>query len=206
MIKVNDKPTTLEYPLKDGDRVELIEQIDLQSWLNQSEFHYLAHEPEIFAIYLDDKFMPFEAVSERLLINNKPATMQTKLRAQDKISYSPLQKVTKERLVDLLNLDLTEQINVTFNGEPVTIEKAKRALYHHDRQLQDDDLIEPLSKLTLKSLPDTTFVFQDVFRYVHFDLMKQRGHVCILKNNAPTTFLDPITGGDILEIKYESKT
>lgn len=204
-ITINKKAANLEAVLNDGDRIEMVDHIDLGTWLNQSEFHYLAHEPEVFAIYLDDKFIPLEVYSEKLLINHQPASLETKLKPGDRIFYNPLQKVTKEVLTKALKLPLSEEINITFNNEPVTIKKEKMALYHHDILLKDDDVIEPLSKLTIKKLEDTTFIFQDVFRYITLDLMKQRGHVHILKNGAPTTFLEPIVDGDKLEIIHESK-
>lgn len=204
IIKVNNQLTDLDYLLKDGDSIELLEHIDLKTWLSQSDFHYLAHEPKVFSIYLDNKLIPLEAFSEHLLINNKRAPLNTRLRKNDHITYTPMKKVTKNILVDVLNLDLKEQINVTFNNENVTIEKDKQVLYHQNRQLNDEDIIEPLSKLTLKPVEVSTFIFQDVFRYVEFDLITKRGHVRILKNNEPTTFIDSIKEGDKLDITYSS--
>lgn len=206
-VKINESEGSFDTVVKDHDMITVKPHLTLKEWLERNQFNYVIEKNNSFQIKIDEENVTLDAFSAKLLLNDKEATLSQTLKKNDKIFYQPMKALNAEVLAQYLNLELTHSLNVTFNNKPVTITKAIRKMYKDQHVLSENDNIEPLSTINIKELEDeaTTFVFQDVFRYVELNVHELKGNVMILINGQPATFLDEITAGDQLEVTTRNK-
>src|SRR5699024_3674429 len=69
-------------------------------------------------------------------------------------------------------------------------------------EVTEDAVLEDRDVLTLEEHRTSTFIFQDVFRYVDLDLTDVKGNFRSYKNGQPTTFYETLANGDNLELKW----
>lgn len=199
---VNGKQVTADYLLKDHDQVRLEKIETLADWIDKRGKQSILNELAPFTVYLDGQKVELKQFSGYLEINDKKAEPNHRLMPNDQISFSPMKQVSVSQLLNALNLKFEAKINVSFNGETVTLSKEVLTILQNNQPLKYTDLINPEAKLITQRLKDQDFIFQDLFRFISIDLSKVKGNVKILKNGEPATFLDPLVNNDQIEIKF----
>lgn len=205
ICKINDSPASFDDDISDSDTITVKQFLTLNEFLHDHGIADTVKAKQKFGLYLDEDYLEIDDFSSQLLVNNKEARLTTLLKPHDTINYQPRKTVSVADLMEHLNLNLNRTLTVTFNDEPVTIEKQMSTISKDQHSLSLEDAIEPFSKISIKTNEDQAIIFQDVFRFVSLNITDLKGNVAILKNGAPATFLDPLTNDDNLEIKLKSK-
>ncbi len=91
------------------------------------------------------------------------------------------------------------KIEVTFNGEPITLKQQQLVIKRNEETLDEDTILHHGDELTIVTNKVRPFIFQDVFRYTDIDLNNVKGYE-VLRNGQPANFHEQITDGDKLEI------
>lgn len=199
---INGKQVKLDYLLKDHDQISIVKTETLADWIEKSGKKSILNDLSTYTIYLDDRKVALDQFSAQLKVNDSKAQLNQPLMPNDQITFSPSKKVSVKNLLSALNIKSETKINVTYNGERVTLAKQILTLLQDNQPLERTDLIDPEVRLSIQELEDQSFIFQDLFRFISIDLSKVKGNVTILKNNEPATFLDPLVDNDQIEITF----
>ena len=99
-----------------------------------------------------------------------------------------------------------EEISVTFNGTDITIKKNRLTFTLNGQLVKGDALLNSNDRLELNSINESPITFGDIFSFTDYSLPKNsKGNYQLLRNDKPIGFNDPIFGGDILEIAFQTK-
>ncbi|WP_117161666.1 cell division protein FtsA [Paraliobacillus sp. X-1268] len=199
-IEVNGVKSNLDYVLKDHDKVNVIESKTVEDFLIKHNRQDILTELYTFKIYIDGEVKELSDFSTKLLVNGKVAKNKTVLQPGNKIEVVNRQVPTIGNVLHALSIELDQSMSITYNGEPILLNKQTIRVFQQNKERDIDDLLYHGDKLELRSTEETGFIFQDIFRHISIDLSKVKGSVDIKKNGKPTTFFEPLEPNDEITI------
>lgn len=214
-IYYNENPYTLKttyfinnivkdknYIVQDKDIIEMKMPKTVQEFFTYVSSEKLPTGAD-FRVFVNNESVKLGLAKSQILVNDVPVEMDYKLRPYDHLKVLPNQVPTVENLFKELNKEYYNTINVMFNQKPITITQANYIVKRNGKQLNEDDILSPSDHIEIIEKQSEPLIFQDVFRYVDLDLSKANGKFTLMKNDQPTTFHEPIIGGDRLSIVWE---
>lgn len=195
----NDQAVTEHYQVKDNDDIiakvpelisEFLEEINVD-YTESTSFHF----------YLDERLVSLEQAQSKLLLDGEVATLNNPIKNGSNIELIPAEAITMKCVLETIDDKEYEQIHVTFNDEPVTLKQRILNIKRNGEVLSNDDLINVNDELEIERVKQGQFIFQDVFRYIDFDVSSIRTHYRILCNGEEVSFHHVIQTGDYLSIE-----
>ncbi|WP_042146438.1 cell division protein FtsA [Paucisalibacillus sp. EB02] len=156
-----------------------------------------------FEVFVNQHRVKLGLAETQIVINNKPVSLDYKLRQHDHLQVIPKNIPTVELLLKQLNKDYHHHIRVTFNHETIIMKQPQLIVKKGDTVLTEEDSIYPNDRLSIEDKVLEPFIFQDVFRYIELDLTNASGNFTVMKNNQPTTFYEQVSEGDNLAIIWD---
>lgn len=199
--KVNQEIVDEDYVIQDNDSITFSQVHTVKDFLSFIN-HDLEHIQETFTVYLNGREITLKSQAQ-LMLNGRPAQLEDRLKDGDELTFQPTEQPTVADLIQQENLRLYDMIVVTFNGEPVQLTKQNFKILREEQELTEDSILYSEDELTFVESKLTSFIFQDVFRYVDIDLSQAKGTFQLYKNNEPATFYEPIQHGDELILQWE---
>lgn len=199
--KVNQEIVDEDYEIQDNDSITFSQVHTVKDFLSFIN-HDLEYIQETFTVYLNGREITLKSQAQ-LMLNGRPAQLEDRLKDGDELTFQPTEQPTVADLIQQENLRLYDMIVVTFNGEPVQLTKQNFKILREEQELTEDSILYSEDELTFVESKLTSFIFQDVFRYVDIDLSQAKGTFQLYKNNEPATFYEPIQHGDELILQWE---
>jgi cell division protein FtsA len=202
----NGEETTFNAPLKDRDTVvcQLPTTIeDVLPLLHTARDQVISQRMKVT---LNGQPISFETAEAVLLLNGKSASLKTPIQHGDRLDIVKKDDAPPT-IKDVLshNYDtFTKELIVTFNGEPVYLEKELYDCYNNKEKVTVDSKIKHGDSLEIKKKSVTPFIFQDVFTKVKIQRpeKEERKKPVILRNDEETSFSSDIHHGDVLQLKW----
>ena len=138
----------------------------------------------------------------QILLNGKVVNPKTFIYENDKLTIRYPEKVTVKNLLEQLEKEYWYKIEVTFNGEPITLQQQQIVLKRNNEILTEHAVLNHGDELTMVEQKLRPFIFQDVFRYTDINVNNVKGYQ-VLRNGQRANFQEPIMHGDKLEIVFE---
>lgn len=209
LVYINNKPVSLETTVAERDEVvvkfpETIEEVFDLVMPEESKESY-----SNFTVSVNHESILLPSQQSILLKNDKKADLTTTIEPGDSITIEKQSDSipTMEDVFEALSIQPNSSISVFFNESLITITKPKYQLKRNEVVLREIDPIYKHDELHLETLEDESFIFQDVFRHVDFTIdVNLNKRLIILRNGKESTFTEPITTGDKLEVKLVSTT
>lgn len=200
-ILVNNQTAPMESILKDRD-VVTVETIEtLQDVLKQLNKHDLIQKFDAFVVYVEGQPSYFPEFSAKLFINGKPAKLQYPIQDGDIVTIEECAPPTVQAIADKLNILVEEKIVVTFQQEPLSLNKVCNEILVNGIVLQPTSSVPNGASIQVIEKDTSRWIFQDVFRFSNWQIPPQfKGQFTILRNGTPSAFDAEIFGGDTLEI------
>ncbi|WP_062354926.1 cell division protein FtsA [Bacillus kwashiorkori] len=204
VVFVNGVKQSLDYRINDRDIIEYNLPKTIEEIVTYLQLEELLELHQTFHIVINGRKKSFpDKFSSCLYRNGKQTNLADTIKNGDQLTFQPLQCPSVEQLAKEENWQLEQSIEVFFNGEKVLLKKESTKVYRNGEQLSKEDTVYPGNELEIKQRSVSPFIFQDVFRFVQFELpTKISGTYNILINGQNATFYDPINPGDQLEIKF----
>ncbi|WAA10099.1 cell division protein FtsA [Fervidibacillus albus] len=203
-VKVNGQSVPPKYEIKDRDQIEWNEQKTIADFISYFHQTFVDHYGT-FVITVNGQLEEIPAFSRKLLKNGVEVSPNAPVNNGDHIQFTDTKHPTVEQLIFQQGWLAEETLPITFNGQPVQLTKKLTKIYRGGKELTKDDLIAPGDEITIKKEPFSPFIFQDVFRFVDFQIPKDAsGKYKILRNGKEATFFDPLEPGDELNVKWEA--
>lgn len=200
-VKVNGQNVPMDYSIKDRDLIEWNENSTIFDILNELNLSIeFGHQ---FVLQINNKETVFPQFSSKIIKNGFEVALDTEVTDGDEIKISPPVSPTIEQLALIQNWQLELSIPVFFNGKEVKLLKKMTVIKRDGVELERTSLIHNGDSLIVQQNEFQPFIFQDIFRFIDFELPKGAGgNYQILKNGMMSTFYEPIEPGDRLEIKW----
>ncbi|KAB8138336.1 cell division protein [Gracilibacillus oryzae] len=198
-IIVNNKQITNgDYLLKDGDKIQFDQKMDINK-VNQ-----IAEQNRTFHIWVDDRKVVMDEYKTIILVNGQSVSENYYLKDGDRLEIINENQPKLHNLSAELQISFEKSIDIIYNDQPLKITKPLMEVFRNGEILNADDPLHDQDKLQIKKIKDTPFIFQDIFRFVSIDLSKAKGKVTMLRNENPVSFFDPLTQGDKIKVVIES--
>lgn len=200
-IYINGASSTIDTPLKERDKVtvETVQTVEQFLHIINKESYIEKLNPYTVTINEKNHYMP--ALSPNLLINGMKGKLQSSIQDNDVIVINTLEYPTLEKLAEILNKKLSIRTVVTFQSEKVELFKELAVVSMGELTLQGSDVIPNNAKIVWEDANDSSWIFQDVFRFTEWTLPENATSFQILRNGQPSRFDEEIFGGDQLEIR-----
>ncbi|UTR15632.1 rod shape-determining protein [Salipaludibacillus sp. LMS25] len=203
----NGEATTFNASLKDRDTIvcqipTTVEEV--LPLLHIAKDNVISRQMKIT---LNGQPISSETSESTLLLNGKSVSLKTPIQNGDQLDIVKKDNATlaiKDVLFNNHDDTFNREIIVTFNGEPVHLEKELYDCYNNSEKVSVDSPIKHGDSLEIRKKPLTPFIFQDVFTKVtiqHPD-KEERKKPVILRNNEETSFSSKIHHGDVLQLKW----
>ncbi len=195
--------------LFDRDEITFSLPLTVEEVLTQLQMHEFVDSLQPFLVTINNKKLSM--TNERMILKNGlKAFSHSHVQDNDELTINARNDQCLA-LTDILsheNLSYNQEIFIYFNGEEVKVTKHLVEVTRGDEKLEESSLIHYGDVLTFKLKEKEPFIFQDVFRFVDFNLTVQENKkLVILRNEKDAAFTTPIHNGDYLEIKWiEKKT
>lgn len=200
-IYINGASSTIDTPLKERDKVtvETVQTVEQFLQIINKESYIEKLNP--YTVTINDKNHYMPALSPNLLINGMKGKLQSSIQDNDVIVINTLEYPTLEKLAEILNKKLSIRTVVTFQSEKVELFKELAVVSMGELTLQGSDAIPNNAKIVWEEANDSSWIFQDVFRFTEWTLPENATSFQILRNGQPSRFDEEIFGGDQLEIR-----
>ncbi|WP_209123897.1 cell division protein FtsA [Alkalihalobacillus sp. BA299] len=215
-ITLNNQPISVTACiLKNGRRANreewLHERDDLSIQLPKTvkdvltTLHYVDEMTSLtpFYVYVDGNKVTIPPKST-ITINGTAASLHSSIKSGDLLNISIVQNhVTTSDLLASLNGTTEQSISIFFNGDPVQLVKSSVRVMRGTKPIENDAPLVLGESLSLSTSDHEPFIFQDIFRYVDFDIVPQPNQrVVVLKNGIDASFSETIYSGDKLEVRF----
>lgn len=201
-IRLNTQNADVAASLSDGDVLVFDHSHTIEECLRLTGQSHLVQWLEPFPISLDGQSYTIQNAEGSILVNNLPASIQSKVKDGDVIHIKKGECPSVQTVMAQMNLLSAKQITVSFQQREVRLEKeCYQAIVNGEpvpftTQLNRNDHVE------FKAIQLDSFKFRDVFRYADWKMPEQfKGTFTLLRNNQPSTVEAEIFGGDQLSIQ-----
>ncbi len=215
LIKIDDIEFT-SYPLAEVNGIDVEEDAviydrdtinfkHLQTIEEALIFHGYSTQPftqQKVNYYLQNEKKSYLFQTKKLYQNNIEASLSSFIQSGDTITFSK-ENIPFPTIGDILAKEIgwNDSIEVTFNGQPITIQNSNMQLYLNKRKASINELIEPNSSIEMV-FSDEAHIFSDIFKYVDLNFEKNSMfHLYI--NGQEAQFDSPIKHGDQLQITWD---
>lgn len=208
LIYRNGKRVTISDELQDRDEIEFSFPTTIEEILIQLDLKQFLQALKPFFVTINNKKI---SVLDKngILKNGVQASGKSTIRGGDRLIFKTRtdQKLPLAKVLVHEDIPFNHEITVLFNGEKVNISKPLVEVIREEEPLDIQSLVNYGDELTIKLKEKQPFIFQDVFRFVDFNLTVQENKkLVILRNENNAEFSTPIHTGDSLEIKWVEKT
>jgi cell division protein FtsA len=206
-ITVNNQTAALDVMLKERDQVQISLPRKLKDILKALDWDVDVLRPQMFRYYLNKEEKWIELNGTQVFINGKLGSLQSTVQNGDQIQLLQPERAlmtVKETLPTDLQLPL--EVSVTFNDQPVTLQKAAYTLTKNGQSTSLEEIVQDGDHITITATQgNSTLQFHDVFRYVDIEVQQPpKGTKMTLRvNGQSATFETLISYGDVLELKWE---
>lgn len=200
-IFVNGIAKDPHYKLADNDEVVIEHVTTIQQFLHSIGKRF-EHEP--FTLFVNHKKVQIDQGNTQIFVNNTKVEPTYNLQTNDSITIQQATNVRIQDVLNHLNIKHHYSIHVYFEHTPIQLTKQTVEVSSGDESLSMDDLVNPNQSITVNDKGVHSFIFQDVFRYVDIDVSTKTGSFTLLKNDVETTFYEPISDGDQLQIVWNA--
>lgn len=201
-INVNNKHQSKDYIINDKDTIQIRQPKTIKDILTQISSEKLPTS-DGFKIYVNSKVIKLTGADTQVLLNGNETSSNTIIKDNDELIIKSDKEPILADLLEQLKLTYFYSMKVTFNGKPVILEQPRVTVYRNDTLLALDSTLSKDDHLKLTELKRSSFIFQDVFRYVDLDLSKITGSFKIMINDKLAGFDDTINDHDALTIKWD---
>lgn len=203
-IEINGKRSTLHTQLKERD-VLTFQTIDTaEGILKATGQSHIVQSLKPFFIIADGKSTFLPECSSQLLLNGTPITIQYPVHDGDTLSILHPSSATVLHIAEQLNMKLVDQLNVSFQGKQVLLERTCVHVLVNGKIAEENLILSTGSKVSFQTLDTSQWIFQDIFRFSNWKMPEKiSGQFSILRNGESAGFDVPIFGGDTLEIRFE---
>ncbi|MFD1207189.1 cell division protein FtsA [Sporosarcina contaminans] len=195
-ILLNGIAANRETIVKDRDEILFKRKTEISELIGNSNvpmnhpFHVVHNGKKINLPTLG----PFFAVREKIV----PPTY--KIQDGDEITFTTSLPSVKD-VLNALHFPAVSKIEVTFNGEPVSLEMNRRTILLNGKPASEKDEVNVGDRIDVSETNDP-LCFSDIFAYIDYTLPKTAATTYqLLRNGSPIGFNDPIYPGDELQIK-----
>lgn len=195
-ILLNGIAANRETIVKDRDEILFKRKTEISELIGNSNvpmnhpFHVVHNGKKINLPTLG----PFFAVREKIV----PPTY--KIQDGDEITFTTSLPSVKD-VLNALHFPAVSKIEVTFNGEPVSLEMNRRTILLNGKPASEKDEVNAGDRIDVSETNDP-LCFSDIFAYIDYTLPKTAATTYqLLRNGSPIGFNDPIYHGDELQIK-----
>lgn len=200
-IYINGASSTIDTPLKERDKVTVETVQTVEQFLHIINKESYIEKLNPYTVTINDKNHYMPVLSPNLLINGMKGKLQSSIQDNDVIVINTLEYPTLEKLAEILNKKLSIRTVVTFQSEKVELFKELAIVSMGELTLQGSDVIPNNAKIVWEEANDSSWIFQDVFRFTEWTLPENATSFQILRNGQPSRFDEEIFGGDQLEIR-----
>jgi len=206
-IKVNGYLAELDQKLQERDQVQIILPRKLSEIIEVLGLEKtLYHPPQRLTYQFNQSVKTVEQSGSQIFINGHLASFQSIIHNGDKILIVPPEnrRVTiKEILPE--DYQRSEEVSVTFNDQPVQLQRSSYTLLKNQQPTSLDDVIHDGDQIQLvEKKSQAPLQFHDVFRYVEVDTQPPPNKRMVIKvNGNQASFDTPISYGDALELRWE---
>jgi Cell division protein FtsA. len=202
-VTVNGAKKSLDYVVQDRDEILLTGERTIADVLTAIGKEKLIRVVQPFYLFVNGEKKSFPAFSGKLLKNGHASTLKDTVNEGDDIRIIPRKQPTASELARAEGGTFAFRLSVTFNGEPVELVKHTTAIYRNGQRLEENSLLSDGDVITIEQKHVEPFLFQDVFRFVHFSIPHSAtGNYELLRNGKPATFHDVLEDGDQLAIRW----
>lgn len=206
IVLKNNEKSSLYSEVRDRDIVRVYPPKTVKEVLEQLNIPLERNMNHVINVTINGEEVSMSRNNDILLLNNKQAKLNDFVNNGDKLTYKKGEKVGEIVVEDILRKKIKEYkrvITVTFNGEPVQLEKTLYDIYRDKEKLPLDGKVYDGDELILKKKADDSFIFQDVFAKVTITQPEDKNKKpVILRNNEETGFSATIMHGDQLELRW----
>ncbi|WP_053218877.1 hypothetical protein [Virgibacillus senegalensis] len=202
-IRVNNKVVNPETKLADGDNIRLETVKTIEDLLIHVGRDHWWDTADDFTVFVNGKELLLDQLTAYLLKNNQQAKKGDSIRNGDNITYESSKKPTVLQLLEKMELKMKHSLPVTFNQEQLVLEKPAVKVSRNSRELTEKDTINPGDHLFVEKIPETPFIFQDIFRFATVNLAEATGNFHIYKNGEPAAFFDELAPHDQLILNFQ---
>ncbi|WP_027964228.1 pilus assembly protein PilM [Halalkalibacillus halophilus] len=202
-LYVNQTSALANDQVKDGDHVQWKSDWKLGEVFDLIGEKRVTEKSGSFSITLNKQPYMIKKQQVTILLNKQPASLDQTVAENDSIFLQINDFIPVEELATRLNLNLKHTIEVTYNNEKIKLTKPNSQIQRNGELLDSTDEIFSGDHIQTKEKTESTFIFQDLFRYIDLELQVQTGQQFKLyKNQQEVGFAEPINSGDHLEIRW----
>lgn len=202
MIYVNGKQVTPDYFVKDNDDIRVKQLKTIKDFLSQHDSDHLVNETP-FTIFLNHKQIRLNTGETSMILNGQKVSSESPLKDGAELFIKHQHTPLLTDLLEQINETYRQTLNIMFNGQPVTLQQPRLKVMRDNTSLREDSVLFPNDRLHLVHQP-TSFIFQDVFRFVDFNIHDIKGQFSLLINRKKARFDDILNTDDHLEIIWEN--
>lgn len=180
VITVNGKPADLTQPVRQNDKIVIVEST--AGVRARIRIENLPEYKEGLHLTVDGKTIE---LTRPVFVNGKPVTPDYEIMEDDRVEIQDA--CTKEQLIDFLEVS-----SKPIEGEA---EEAKK---------ENVSLAVMVNGKPVYLSGKSEYIFVDVFDYIDFDLNNPKGKSVVTLHNGETAqYMSPLTEGDVLEIYWK---
>lgn len=202
-IFVNGAQAHLQTPLQDRDVIDFEMVQTIEDIFTTFHYHHLL-EARTMTVEVNGQRKEIPLERPQLIINDKAGFLQQPVQPNDNIRIQNPTHLSVQSIFERLDLTKERRIHVTFKQQNVTLEKEQYQCYVNQQLISNwDELVRIGDRVVIQSKDDASFIFNDVFAVVDFQLpLGQDVRYQLTKNGLPAQFMDPITNGDQLDLTF----
>lgn len=203
VIRINATEVDPYTIIQDRDKIQVQQDFTLEAALKQLN---IPSSNEKFTVYVDNQPYAVQHQEIKYFLDDIEITKNKVLSNHDHITMEFPKQPTIADLAKDMNLLLTEQITIVFNGEKMIIRKNRMQASINGQIADENTILQQQDNIQFTEIDPTPIVFSDVFAFTNYQLpTDQVGKYKLLRNGQPIAFNEQIFGGDQLEITFSIK-
>lgn len=205
VLTCNGWPAPMSKQVEDRDQITFEMPVIIEDLLKELNLAEILNEVRPFTITIDGKLTKLPAFTGKVYLNGIESSIKQPFDHLDEIRFERNVQPLLGKAVEMMNLKISECLQVFFNGQELLLEKELLEFYRNDMKLNPEDLLINGDSLITRKKRLDPFIFQDIFNFAQVHIPKDSGRFTLWKNGERAAFDDTLTAGDDLKIAFKNK-
>ncbi|MBB6452141.1 cell division protein FtsA [Salirhabdus euzebyi] len=202
-ILVNNQPANKNTYIQDKDDIRLNAIQTIEGFLHSINKSSLLENRIPFHVKINGEKKKLDVDICTIYINGVKSTPKSSIKQNDKITIVEQSQFPLNQLLEMLEVDRSIVLPVTFESRTIYLKKEKVAFYREDIPLSEDSIVKHEDSLKMTKNDSQPFIFQDIFRYIDFDISSITGkQFKLYVNGEEASFTTELAPHDKISIRW----